>query len=391
MSTYKIKILNNIAKVGLQQFPREQFELQQQIEDPHGVMLRSYDMHPMTIPESLLGVARAGAGVNNIPVEKLTHLGIPVFNTPGANANAVKELVIAGMLIALRNIAPALSYVQELTGSDDNEINERVEAQKKQFAGQELPGKTLAVIGLGAIGVEVANAAALLGMNVYGFDPAITVERAWQLSANVTQAQSLEDAIARADIISVHVPYNKHTHHLINDSCVMQMTPGTILLNFSRASVVDPLAVLQGLTQGNLKNYVCDFPSKAFIEHPQVICLPHLGASTQQAEENCARMAAQTLRDFLINGNIVNSVNYPNVSMPRKVEGQRLTIANANVPKMVGQISAELGKADLNILDMINQSRGEIAYTIVDVDKHIPQPILDTIRTVDGILKVRVI
>ncbi|NKB46719.1 MAG: 3-phosphoglycerate dehydrogenase [Legionellales bacterium] len=388
---FKIKILNNIAKVGLQQFPRDQFELAQQIENPHAIIVRSHAMHSMNFPESLLAVARAGAGVNNIPVEALTHLGVPVFNTPGANANAVKELVIAALLIAYRNIAPALSYVQSLATQQENQLQEKVEAQKKQFTGQELPGKKLAVIGLGAIGVEVANACAELGMNVAGFDPAVTVARAWQLSSKVTQAQSLEAALANADVISIHVPYNQHTHHLINTSCIMQFKPNAMLLNFSRANVVDSQAVLQGLADQNLKQYVCDFPMKAFIEHPQIICLPHLGASTQQAEENCASMAAQKLKQFLIHGNIENSVNYPTVQMPRKTEGQRLTIANANIPNMVGQISAQLATEQLNILDMINQSRGEVAYTIVDVAGHISQPIIDSLRAIDGILKVRVI
>ncbi|RQW82142.1 MAG: 3-phosphoglycerate dehydrogenase, partial [Methylococcus sp.] len=339
--------------------------------------------------ESLKAVGRAGAGVNNIPVAEYTQRGIPVFNAPGANANAVKELVIAGMLLAARNICPAWAYARGLEG-DDNALHAQVEKGKKQFAGFELAGKTLAVLGLGAIGVRVANSAMDLGMDVVGFDPQLTVESAWQLSSLAKRAGSIDDLISCADIVTLHVPLNDHTRHAINAARLDFMKKGSVLVNFSREKVVDEEAVLAALDSGQLSAYVCDFPSRKLLGHDRVIALPHLGASTAEAEDNCAIMVADELRDFLENGNIRNSVNMPEVVMPRS-QGARLCIVNENVPNMVGQITGALADANLNILDLLNKSRENIAYTVVDLNSSVPEDTLQRIRTIAGVLSARVI
>jgi D-3-phosphoglycerate dehydrogenase len=335
-------------------------------------------------------VGRAGAGVNNIPVEALSRRGIPVFNTPGANANAVKELVLAGLLLAARNIGPAWLFARSLSG-DDAVIESAVERGKKNFVGFELPGRTLGVVGLGAIGVEVANSALALGMHVLGYDPQITVQRAWQLSASVEQALSLEDLFARADAISVHVPLNERTTKLVNATRLALMKPDGTLLNFARAAIVDDAAVIAALDAGRLHAYVCDFPTAALKDHPQVVTLPHLGASTGEAEENCAVMVAEQVRDFLENGNIRNSVNYPEAILPRIPNTTRLAIANSNVPNMVGQISTCLAAAQLNIADLLNKSRGEYAYTLIDTDGTVGEEVLTKIRAIAGVLCARIL
>jgi D-3-phosphoglycerate dehydrogenase len=386
---YRILTLNNISARGLERLPRERYDVAPDIAEPHAIMVRSADMHTMKIPETVLAVGRAGAGVNNIPVAALSARGIPVFNAPGANANAVKELVIAGLLLAARNICQAWAFARSLSGTDEA-IDEAVEKGKKKFVGFELPGRTLGVIGLGAIGVEVANCATALGMKVLGYDPQITVKRAWQLSSNVEQALSLEDLFSRSDVVSVHVPMNKDTAGLVNEARLKLMKKGGVVLNFARAGIVDEQAILQALDM-RLHAYVCDFPSNALKDHPKVITLPHLGASTVEAEENCAVMVAETLRDFLENGNIRNSVNYPEAILPRAPGATRLAIANSNVPNMVGQISTCLATANLNIADLLNKSRGEYAYTIIDADGSISPDLLTRIRSIEGVLSARII
>ncbi len=386
---FKILTYNNISSVGLDCFPRDRYEVASEIQHPDAVMLRSFDMFGVEIPGTLKAVGRAGAGVNNIPVAEYTQRGIPVFNAPGANANAVKELVIAGMLLAARKICPAWHYAQTLEG-DDAVINAQVEKGKKQFAGFELAGKTLAVLGLGAIGVKVANAAMDLGMEVVGFDPQLTVESAWQLSSRAKRAGSIDDLIGKADIVTLHVPLNDHTRHVINAARLDFMKKGAVLLNFSREKVVDEEAVLAALDSGQISTYVCDFPSSKLIGRTGVIALPHLGASTAEAEDNCAIMVADQLRDYLENGNIRNSVNLPEVVVPR-AEGVRLSIVNQNVPNMVGQVSSALAEANLNIIDLVNKSRGDVAYTLVDLNSPVPEETLNRIRGIEGVLLARVI
>jgi len=387
---YKIQTFNNISAVGLDVFPRDLYEVASEIQHPDAVLLRSHNMHKMTVPKTLMAVVRAGAGVNNIPVEKLSARGIPVFNTPGANANAVKELVITGMLLAVRNICPAWQFTQILTG-DNAALSEQVEAGKKQFVGFELAGRTLGIVGLGAIGVLVANAAIALEMNVVAYDPQITVQRAWQLSSTVKQARSVDEVLVKADIVTFHVPLLDATRNMLNATRLNIMHDDAVVINLARQGIVDDAAVTEALNAGKLHAYVTDFPSAELIAHPQVIALPHLGASTKEASENCAKMAAQQLRDYLEQGNIRNSVNFPETMMPRNGEGQRLAIANANVPNMVGQISTHLADAKLNILDMLNKSRGDLAYTLIDVDAEVPEKIIEEITKIKGVLSVRVV
>jgi D-3-phosphoglycerate dehydrogenase len=386
---YKILTLNNISVRGLERLPRDRYEVASEIGHPDAVLVRSADMHAMPIPDSVLAVARAGAGTNNVPVAQLSQRGIPVFIAPGANANAVKELVLAGMFLAARNICQAWAYVRTLEG-DDHALEKAVEKGKKTFVGHELPGRTLGVVGLGAIGVEVANAALGLGMKVLGYDPQITVQRAWQLSSGVEQALSLDDLFARCDFVTVHVPLNDHTRGLVNAARIKLMRRGSVILNFARAQIVDERAVIDGLDSGHLWAYICDFPTNAIKAHARVVALPHLGASTGEAEENCAVMVADTLRDFLENGNVRHSVNFPEAVLPRAGEC-RLAIANANVPNMVGQISTALAEASLNIADLLNKSRGELAYTLIDIDAPVPASVVDRVRSIHGVLSARVL
>ena len=386
---FRILTLNNIALAGLERLPRDRYEVASEIGHPDAVMVRSADMHRMDLPASVKAIARAGAGVNNIPVETMSRRGIPVFNAPGANANAVKELVLAGLLLAARNICEAWDYVRNLDG-DDEELHRAVESGKKRFVGFELPGRTLGVVGLGAIGVEVANSALALGMQVVGYDPKITVERAWQLDSGVRQAMSLDDLFARSRFVTVHVPLADATRDLVNAERLALMKPHGVLLNFARTGIVDEEAVLDALESGRLARYVCDFPSNRSRKDRRVIALPHLGASTLEAEENCAAMVAENLREFLENGNIRHSVNFPEAVMPR-TEGPRFAIANANVPNMVGQISTALAEANLNIADLLNKSRGDVAYTLVDVDGEAPESVIKRIADIAGVLSFRLL
>ncbi len=386
---YKILTLNNISPKGLDRLPRDQYEIASEIQHPDAILLRSFKMHGMEIPASLKAVGRAGAGVNNIPVPEMSKRGIVVFNAPGANANAVKELVVAGMLLAARNICQGWDYARNLEG-DDAALSKQVEAGKKDFVGFELPGRTLGVIGLGAIGVMVANTAAKLGMKVIGYDPQITVQSAWRLSSDVQKAVSLDDLLAQSDMVSFHVPLVDATRHMINRERLSFMKKGVTLLNFSRDAIVDEQAVVEGLNSGKVHAYVCDFPSNLLKGQPRVIALPHLGASTGEAEDNCAVMVAEQVRDFLENGNISNSVNFPEVMMSR-TDGHRVAISNANVPNMVGQISTAMADAKLNIIDMLNKSRGDLAYTLIDVDQTLPEAVLNKIRGIAGVLAVRVL
>ena len=384
---YKIQTLNNISIAGLNRLPRDRYEVASEVGTPDAILVRSTKMHDMELPPTLKAIGRAGAGVNNIPVEEMTRRGVAVFNAPGANANAVKELVLAGMLMAARNIAQGWQYAKGLSG-DDAEINRLVEAGKKQFVGFELPGRTLGVIGLGAIGVLVANAARALGMMVIGYDPSITVRAAWKLEADVEAALSVDDLVARSDFISFHVPLNDHTRHMINAERIQTMKDGAVLLNFSRNGIIDDDAVVTALDARKLYAYVCDFPSNLLKDHSRVVTLPHLGASTLEAEENCAVMVVDQLRSYLEDGNIYNSVNFPEINLPRN-GGYRMAVVNNNVPNMVGQISTDLAEAGLNILDMLNRSRGDVAVTLIDADRPCPEATVGKIRAIDGVLKVR--
>jgi len=384
---YKILTLNNIAIKGLEKLPRENYEVASEIQHPDAILLRSYKMHDMEIPVSLRAVGRAGAGVNNIPVDKMSGKGIPVFNAPGANSNAVKELVIAGMLIACRNLCQSWGFAQNLEG-EDAVINKNVEAGKKDFVGFELPGRTLGVIGLGAIGIRVANAALALGMKVIGYDPEITVQGAWQLSSDVQQASSVDDLLSKSDFVSFHVPLVDATKNLINQDKLKIMKDNIVVLNFARNGIVDDEAMVEALDSGKAYAYICDFPSNLLKNHPRVITLPHLGASTQEAEDNCAVMVAEQVKDYLENGNIKNSVNFPPVEMPR-AGGFRLAVSNSNTPNMLGQVSTIIADAGLNIVDMLNKSRGELAYTLIDVDSEISADTVQAIADIDGVLSVR--
>ncbi len=386
---FKVQILNPIARLGLNQFPPESYTIAAELSEPDAMILRSTKLTEKMLAKSLKVIGRAGAGVNNIPVAALTRLGIPVLNTPGANANAVRELVIAGMLLASRHLAEALRYVDQLKLSEEAELDKQVEQDKKQFAGFELKGKTLGLIGLGAVGVKVANAALDLGMSVIGYDPTITVNRAWELSAEAKQATSLNSLLAEADFISLHIPLTEETKGIINRACFHLMKEGVVLLNFARDGIVDNQALLEALEQKKVFSYVNDFPTVLLKNHPRVISLPHLGASTKEAEENCAVMIVQQVRNFLENGNISNSVNFPSVDMPRNNKEARLAIVNENVPNMVAQISSKLAAADLNIVSLVNQSREGIAYTLIDMNKAAHAALLKEIAGISGVIQVR--
>jgi D-3-phosphoglycerate dehydrogenase len=389
MSLFKIQTLNSIAVVGLDRFPRDRYELASAIPEPDAILLRSFKMHDMPIPDSVLCVGRAGAGTNNIPIAKLSKRGIPVFNTPGANANAVKELVIAGLLMAARNLPQAWAFARSLQGSGE-ELDKAVEAGKKEFVGFELPKRTLGVVGLGAIGVEVANAALKLGLQVLGYDPTITVQHAWELSSGVQKAVNLDDLFARSDVVTVHVPLTKDTDKLVSAARLQSMRRGSVLLNFSRDEIVDSAAVIAALDAGKLRAYVTDFPKRALLDHPKVICFPHLGASTVEAEENCAVMVADNVREFLENGNVTRSVNFPETVLQR-TRPHRIAIPHANVPNMVAQILTAIAAQNINIADMLNHSRGELSYTLVDLDAAPNAEMLARIRKIEGILAARVL
>jgi D-3-phosphoglycerate dehydrogenase / 2-oxoglutarate reductase len=390
MTRFKVLALNSISVRGLDRLPRDRYEIASEIGHPDAILVRSADMHSMDIPPSVLAVGRAGAGTNNIPVASLSGRGVPVFTAPGANANAVKELVLAGLFLGARHICQAWDFVRGLDLAGDA-LDAAVEQGKKRFVGHELPGRTLGVVGLGAIGVEVANAAHLLGMQVLGYDPQITVQRAWQLSSGVEQAQSLDDLFARSHAVSVHVPLTDQTRRLVNAQRLRVMPEGGTLLNFARAAIVDEAAVAAALRGGRLGAYICDFPSADLRNVPGVVALPHLGASTSEAEDNSAMMVAETLRDFLENGNIRHSVNFPEASLPRVPATSRLAIANSNVPNMVGQISTCLAGEGLNIADLLNKSKGEVAYTLIDIDGQVPAALVARIAGISGVLCARAV
>jgi D-3-phosphoglycerate dehydrogenase len=383
----RILTLNSISQTGLQRLPGNRYSVGTGIESPDAILVRSHDMHAMPIPASVQAIGRAGAGTNNIPVAEMNKRGVPVFNAPGANANAVRELVLAGMLLAARNLVPAIRFTDRLQGTDE-EIDRKVEDGKKQFAGMELPNHVLGVIGLGKIGSLVADAAIKFGMDVLGYDPEITVEAAWSLPSQVRKANSIEEVLRGSDFVTLHVPLLDATRNLIDARRIAMMKPGAVLLNFSRDGIVDNAAVLDALNAKKLKAYVCDFPSANFAGHPAVVATPHLGASTVEAEENCAIMVVDQLRDYLEDGNIRNAVNFPDVVMSRE-SPYRVGIANANVPNMVGQISTALAQAGLNIHNMLNKSRRDMAYTLVDVDSALPSQVAQKIAAIGGVLAVR--
>lgn len=389
MIKHKIQILNNISSAGLARLPESGYELSEDEARPDAILLRSQNLHAMDIPATLMAIGRAGAGVNNIPVDEMTDKGVVVFNAPGANANAVKELVIAGMLIGCRNLVSACKFVEGLEG-DDATIQKQVEAGKKNFAGFELPGRTLGVVGLGAIGVRIANAARALGMNVIGFDPRISVEHAWALSSDVRPVDGIDELLAQSDFITFHVPLIDSTQDLINTQSLKKVKDNAVILNFARNGIVNDEAACAALDSGKLYAYVCDFPSNLLRAHPRVVTLPHLGASTKEAEVNCAVMVADQVRDYLDHGNIYNSVNLPNVKLARAGEA-RLAILNRNVPDMIGKVSHILGEVDANIHHMVNDSRGGIAYTLIDVDCSVCDIAVDKIAEIEGVLKVRVL
>ena len=384
---YTVRVLNAIAAAGLAQLPRERYRVGPDVDAPDAILLRSADLHAVPIPLSVRAVARAGAGTDNIPVAALSARGIPVFNAPGANANAVKELVLAGMLLAARRLAPALAFVAALDPAAPD-FGARIEAGKKAYAGFELAGRTLGVIGLGKVGSLVAEAGIALGMSVLGHDPEITVEAAWSLPSQVRRAASVAEVLQGADLVSLHVPLVASTRGLVDRAALAQMRAGAILLNFSRDGVVETAAVIDALASERLDHYVCDFPAPALQGRARVVALPHLGASTAEAEENCAVMVAQQLRRYLEDGEVVNAVNFPTVTMPRE-SPWRVGIANANVPNMLGQISSTMARAGLNIHNMVNKSRGEMAYTLVDVDSRIPDAVIGELAAIAGVLAVR--
>ena len=384
---FNIRVYNNIANEGLARLPAEHYVAPSEHDAPDGILLRSHDLHSVEIPQSVQVVARAGAGVNNIPVEALAQRGVPVLNAPGANANAVKEVVVAGMLLAARNILPAWDHLRGLD-LPAAELRKAVEAQKKKFAGQELSGRVMGVAGLGAVGVKVANAAVALGMKVFGYDPALALDRAWELSAQVGKGRSLEQVFAGADFVSIHVPLVEATRNLVSAELIRSMRKGGVLLNFARGGIVNLRAVLEALDSGWLSAYVCDFPEPELVRHPKAILLPHLGASTSEAEANCAVTAAENLRAYLEDGNVRGSVNFPVIDLPRR-NGYRLTIANANVPWIVANVSALLAEENLNIEDMMNMSRGELAYTMLDLNDQAPAEAIRRLSEMEGILRVR--
>ena len=388
---HQVRTYNALSDKGLSRFSADKYVVSEDCAVPEAFMLRSQKLHTEVVPDSLLAVARAGAGVNNIPVANYTEQGIVVFNTPGANANAVKELIVAGLLLGSRDIYGGMTYVQELGHIDDSaEMGKLLEKEKKRFAGTEIVGKTLGVVGLGAIGSIIANLALDLGMNVIGYDPAISVEAAWQLSSQVERMESLEKLLASADFVTLHVPAIPATKHLINTKTLSGMKATAKILNFAREEIVSTDDMVNALDKGVISGYISDFPAPALLGRKDVILMPHIGASTEEAEENCAVMAADQLKDFLENGNIYNSVNYPPTKMSRN-GGSRMTFTNSNVPKVLGQVLSVLADANLNVVDMVNKSRGEIAYNIIDIEGNIDEAVIGKVASVDGVMRVRLI
>ncbi len=389
---YKVRTYNQISVKGLERFPRQSYEVGSDIGSPDAFLLRSQKLQGVEVPKSLLTVARAGAGVNNVPVDLYGKQGIVVFNTPGANANAVKELVMAGMLLATRGILPGMAYVNSLISlTDAAEMAQLLEKEKSRFAGGEIKGKTLGIVGLGAIGSMVAEMALAMGMKVVGFDPALSIDAAWRLSSEVSRMENLQSLLARADYISMHVPAMDATRHLINEDALTMVRTGAVLLNFARETIVDSSAVLRSLDKGKLGKYVCDFPEPALLNHPKVIAMPHIGASTEESEENCAVMAANQIMDYLENGNITNSVNFPAVSMARSAGLTRITFSNNNVSGVLGQVLSVLAGNQVNVIDMMNKSRGELAFNLIDVESRPADDVLLAIAAVQHVIRVRVI
>lgn len=383
---YKIATLNKISSKGLERFS-DRYTVSDSTSDAQGILLRSQDMHSMALPESLLAIARAGAGVNNIPVEECSKKGIVVFNTPGANANAVKELVLTGILMSARNVSSAIAWTKTLT----EDISKTVEKNKSQFAGHEIKGKVLGVVGLGAIGVMVANAAESLGMHVIGYDPYMSIQSAHELSRTVEVSESLDLLLPKCDYITIHVPFMENTKELINEKRFSLMKDGVCILNFSRDQIVSEADILNALEAGKVRKYVTDFPSEKFLCNDKVICIPHLGASTKESEENCARMAVDQMMDYLENGNITNSVNFPNCSLGISTSMNRIAVLNKNVPAMLGKITGILAEMNINISDLNNRSKGELAYTLIDIDSEVDEAALKQALSVNGIISVRVI
>jgi len=381
----KVQTLNNISPVGLEKLPREGYEVSSEMTNPDAILVRSAKMHDMEIGDNLKAVGRAGAGVNNIPLDKMSDKGVVVFNAPGANANAVKELVISSMLLSSRNICQAWSYVN---GLPLDNLKTAIEDGKKNYAGSELPGKTLGIVGLGAIGVQIANAAHALGMKVIGFDPSITIKSAWKLSAEVEQALSVDELFSQSDFVSFHVPLVEGTKNLLNEERIALLPEGATILNFARDGIIDEDALIAALEAGKVKYYVTDFPIDDKKDHERVIALPHLGASTAEAEDNCAIMVANQIKDYLENGNILNSVNFPEAKMPRAGK-ERLAITHKNIPNMVGQISTAVADAGANIIDMLNKSRDDVAYTLIDLESEISDTVIGNLKQIEGILTVR--
>jgi D-3-phosphoglycerate dehydrogenase len=387
----QVLTLNHISPKGLDRFPRESYEIASEFTKPDAILLRSYKLQEGDIPDSVLAIGRAGAGVNNIPVAACTARGMPVFNSPGANANAVKELVATGLLLGSRGVIEGIGYVNTLSGvADASELNKTLESQKKQFKGSELVGKTLGVVGLGAIGSLVAEMALTLGMEVVGFDPALSVEAAWRLSSRVRKADSLSALFARCDFISLHLPVLESTRGLVNGELFGTMREGTCLLNFARQEIVDEAALLQALDKGRLRKYIADFPSPTLIGRDDVILMPHIGASTEEAEDNCAIMAADQLMDFLDNGNIRNSVNFPTLQLDR-VSGCRLSVTNENIPKILGSVLSILADENINVIDMLNKSRESVAYNLIDIGNQPSTEAMDRMRSIEGVVNVRLI
>jgi D-3-phosphoglycerate dehydrogenase len=385
---FKVLTLNNISVTGLDRMPRDQYEIASEIQNPDAVLVRSFKMHDWPVPDTLQAIGRAGAGVNNIPVDAMTEKGIPVFNAPGANANAVQELVLTGMLLSARNICFAWDFARDLQGSD-SEITKAVESGKKDFVGFELPGKTLGVVGLGAIGIKIANTASSLGMRVIGYDPKITVQGAWQLSHQVEQASSIDDLLRQCDFVTFHVPLVDATRNMINAERLENMPDNVTILNFSRSGIVNDKAVVAAIDSGKVHAYICDFPSNLLKQHQKVITLPHLGASTAEAEDNCAIMVAEQIKDYLESGNIRNAVNFPTVKMAKMNGQHRLTVAHENIPNIIGPITNAIAKADINILDMLNKSLNDSAYTLIDTGTELPTSVIEEIEAIAGVLNVR--
>jgi D-3-phosphoglycerate dehydrogenase len=387
----KILTLNQISIKGLERLPRDAFEIASEFTAPDAILLRSHKLKSADIPDSVRAIARAGAGVNNIPVEECTRRGIPVFNSPGANANAVKELVATGLLLGSRGVIEGIDYVKTLSDvTDEVELNKTLESQKKQFKGSELVGKTLGVVGLGAIGSMVAEMALTLGMDVVGYDPALSVEAAWRLSSQVRKAENLAALFARCDYITLHLPVLDSTRGLINAELLGSVRPGTCLLNFARQEIVDGDAIVEALNAGSLRKYIADFPAPNLIGRSDVILMPHIGASTDEAEDNCAIMAADQLRDFLDNGNIRNSVNFPTLQLEH-VTGCRLAVSNTNVPRVLGSVLAILAEENINVIDMLNKSRDDIAYNLIDIESQPSADAIAAMSALDGVVNVRLI